>query len=137
MSMLEGYQIIGHTHDTDEHLMWQIADLHLARPQGLWASLRYPVQSDRQLGPADDIGRPRHRLHFEDAEHTTKFTGSCISEGCPVTRVMSRDRSELRAQRADNTSDFRQPLFIDVVMDTASCAVYNCDLRTTAKLSLF
>ena len=84
--------------------MWQIADLHLARPQGLWASLRYPVQSDRQLGPADDTGRPRHRLHVEDDDHTTIFSGFCISGGWPVARVMSRDRSELRSQRADNTS---------------------------------
>ena len=84
--------------------MWQIADLHLARPQGLWASLRYPVQSDRQLGPADDTGRPRHRLHFEDDDHSTIFSGFYISVGCPVARVMSRDRSELRSQRADNTS---------------------------------
>ena len=70
--------------------MWQIADLHLARPQGLWASLRYPVQSDRQLGPPDDTGRPRHRLHFEDAEHTTKFTGSCISASCVHRELTTR-----------------------------------------------
>ena len=84
--------------------MWQIADLHLARPQRLWASLRFHVQSDRQRGPAVDTGRPRHRLHFEDDDHTTIFSGFCISRGCPVARVLSRDRSELLSQKGDNTS---------------------------------
>ena len=73
MSMLEE-KLLG-IHTSDEHLMWQIAGLHLARPQGLWASMRYPVQSDMQLGPA----RPRHRVHFEDDEHTATFSAFCIS----------------------------------------------------------
>ena len=42
--------------------------------------------------------------HFEDDDHTTIFSGFCISRGCPVARVLSRDRSELLSQKGDNTS---------------------------------
>ena len=62
-------------HVKDDHLLLQTGDLHLARPQGLWASLRYPVRSDPKLGAAEDTGRHPHRLHLEDDEHPSSLCG--------------------------------------------------------------
>ena len=59
------------------------------RPQGLWASLRCPVQEDRQLGAAEDTGRQSDRVNSENDEILDFFHGLRIGEFCWCLRLSS------------------------------------------------
>ena len=72
--------------------------------QVAWSSRRH-----RSTPPSAALLRMMNILGYSQNSASLGFAQMLMS--------LSRDRSELCAKRADTTSDYRQSLFIDVVMD--------------------